>query len=168
MFKTKNLSLMDVFDLYGNKIGVVSDVILNLNERKVLGVTVSCYKVIEKKINVLKENIISLNEKMITEKTVQGKFLSFTDVKNMDVIGRDGGIYGVTEDILFNEYSFEIKAIIISSGFIKNFFTGKKIVPIKEIIAGDESLLKLSNNEFNMLSIPHQLFMEVENYEKNI
>lgn len=168
MFRSKNLSLMDVFDLSGKKLGVVNDVIINLNEEKVLGFTVSCYKIIEKKVNVFKENIISLNERMIIDKTAKGEFLTFSNVKNMDVINMDGSIFGVIEDILFDEYSFNIKAFIISSGFIKNFFVGKKIVPIREILAGEESMLKLSNDDLSMFSVPHKLFMEVDNDEKKL
>lgn len=168
MFRTKNLSLMDVFDLKGIKIGVVNDILLNLNEGKILGIKVSGGRIIEKTINVLKENIISLNEKIIIEKISDGKFLNFADIKNMDIIDRDGSIFGVAEDIIFDEESFNIKAIVVSSGFIKNFFEGKKIVPITQIIAGDESLYKITNQELNMLSIPHKLFMETGSYEEEV
>jgi uncharacterized protein YrrD len=81
---------------------------------------------------------------------------------------KKGSIVGMVEDVLFKEETFSIKAIIVSTGFLTNFISGKKIVLINELVLGEENILYNGENEhLSFSSIPHKLFMEDDLDERN-
>jgi len=97
------------------------------------------------------------------------EFLTFSSIKNMDVKNKYGDIIGIVEDLLFHEFTFKIKGIIVSLGILKNFMIGKKILLINSVILGEKYILNYKDyNKVDFISIPHKLFMEVESHEKNI
>lgn len=169
MFRTKDFILMDVVDIKGKKIGFIKDIIIDFHKAQVKGFVISSYKIYQKTLNVLKEDIVSFNKTMVVKRWHKDKFLTFSEVKNRDVKNRYGDIIGILEDMLFHEFTFEIKGIIISSGFIKNFITGKKIILMNSVILGEESILYYKDkSKIDFVSVPHKLSMEVECHEKNI
>lgn len=169
MFRSKNFILMDVVDIKGRKIGFIKDIIIDFHNGEVKGFVVSSYKLFQKTITVLKNNIISFSKTMIVDGYNKDNYLLFSSIKNMDIINRCGDIVGITEDILFNEFTFKIQGIIVSTGFIKNIIFGKKILLMKSLILGEKSILHCKDkNNVDFLSVPHKLFMEDECYEENI
>lgn len=169
MFRTKDFILMEVIDIRGKRIGFIKDIIIDFSKGEVRGFVVSSYSFFQHTINVLKENIISFNKHMVICSSQKGDFLKFSQIKSMDIINRQGQISGMVEDILFHEFSFNIKGVIASTGFIKNIFSGKEVLLINQLILGEESLLYIpENSKTRLVSVPHKMFAEVECYEKNI
>jgi uncharacterized protein YrrD len=169
MFRAKDFILMDVIDIKGKKIGFIKDIIIDFNRGFVIGFVVSSYKIFQKTINVLQEHIVSFNKSMVINGYSKCKYITYDEIRNMDIIDRNGEIIGMLEDILFHKFSFKIHGIIISSGLIKNILKGKRILLINGLILGEKSILYYrSNNKIDFTSIPHKLFTEVHYYEKEV
>lgn len=159
---------MDVIQIDGKKLGFINDLLVDFNGRKIVGFSISSSSLLKNTLNVLIENIINFNYVMVITKTTEEGLLKFKDIKGMDVRDKKGNIMGMIEDILFNEISFNISAVVVSTGFITDFIEGKKIILIKDIILGEENVLyngKEENIDFS--SLPHKLFMEGDVYGKN-
>lgn len=149
---------MNVINIEGKKIGHIDDIIINFHEGKVEGFSISSRGIMGKKTNVLVKDIVSFNETMIIKLITKENFLYFKDIKNMDVIDNEGKIYGTVEDILFDEEFFKISGLILSTGIIKNFMYGKKILLFERLILGENSICYIKNNEELTLStLPHKL-----------
>ncbi|HID0852854.1 TPA: PRC-barrel domain-containing protein, partial [Clostridium botulinum] len=86
----------------------------------------------------------------VVKKLERGKYLSFNDIKHLEVIDIEGVLMGVIEDIIINEGNFRIVAIIISMGFLNNFIKGKKIISPNEIILGERNLLYFNYRSRNL------------------
>lgn len=168
VYRSKDFILMDVIDVNGKRLGYINDLLINFNKRKVIGFNISTSSFFKKNLNVMNENIVSYNSAMVITEAVKGAFLHLKDIKGMDVRDKKGSIIGMVEDILFDENSFSIKALVISTGFITNFISGKKIILINELVLGEENLLyNWQNEHLNFTSIPHKLFMEDDLDERN-
>jgi uncharacterized protein YrrD len=75
----------------------------------------------------------------------------------MEVQDVKGNIIGIFEDVIFS-FDYCIKGLIVSSGFINKLFKGKKIVLIREVLVGDDSIIYLGKNDkVNLISVPHKL-----------
>lgn len=168
MFKSKDFIFMNVVSVEGNKIGFIKDLLIDFNKGKVIGFEVSPYKFFHKNVSVLKEDIIYFDKQMIVKKVDKNKFLTLHSFINMDVIDKCRNVFGMVEDITFAYDNFEIKGIIISSGFITNLLRGKRIILINELILGEENLLYLPNCHSSFLkSMPHNFFVEGKANEEN-
>ena len=168
MFKSKNFMFMDVVSVDGKKIGFIKDLLIDFNRGKVIGFQVSPYKFFQKNVSILKEDIIYFNKHMVVNKVDINKYLTLHTFINMDVIDKCRNIFGMVEDITFTYDTFEIKGIIISSGFIMNLLRGKRIMLISELMLGEENLLYISNcDEHSFKSMPHNFFVEGKANEKN-
>ena len=169
MFRTKDFILMDVVNLKGKKIGFIKDILVDFHKGEVIGFVVSSYKLFQNTICVMKENIVSFNKIMVISKYSKRDSLVFSKIKNMDIINRFGDIVGMAEDMLFQEFTFKINGLVVSTGFIKNLIIGKKILLMNSIILGEENILYYSDrSNVDFISIPHKLFMEEEHHEKII
>lgn len=159
---------MDVVDVKGKKLGFINDILINFSSKNVIGFNITSTNLVKKDTNVLIEDIISFNSVMVVTKTTKGIFLKFKDIKGIDAKDRRGSIIGMADDILFDEINFSIRAVIISTGFITNFISGKKIILTSDLILGESSLFYNHKNEnLNFTSIPHKLFMEDDLDEKS-
>lgn len=168
VYRSKDFILMDVIDVNGKRLGYINDLLIDFNKRKVIGFNISTSSFFKKDLNVMNENIVSYNSAMVITEAVKGMFLQLKNIKGMDVRDKKGSIVGMVEDILFEEENFSIKALIISTGFITNFISGKKIVLINQLVLGEENLLyNWQNEHLNFSSIPHKLFMEEDLDERN-
>ncbi|MCM8710457.1 PRC-barrel domain-containing protein [Clostridium sp. SYSU_GA19001] len=169
MFRSKDFILMDVIDIHGKKIGFVKDIIIDFHNGEVNGVVVSSYRLFQKNINVLRENIISFNKSMVIRGWNKESYLKFSNIKDMDIINKYGDVIGITEDILFHEFTFKIHGIIVSTGLIKNIISGKKILLTNSLILGEKNMLYYKDkSNIDFVSVPHKLFTEVGCYEKDI
>lgn len=158
---------MDVISVKGKKLGFVNDILIDFNKKKVVGFSIATLGLFKKDINVMTENIVSFNSVMIITDLSKGKFLEFKQVKGMDVKDRDGNIIGMIEDVLFDEVTFIMGAVIISTGFITNFISGKKVILINDLMLGEKNMLYSRRNEkLKFSSLPHKLFVEDDKNEK--
>jgi uncharacterized protein YrrD len=106
---------------------------------------------------------------MVVGKCIKNSFLSFSNIKDIDIVNRNGEIIGMAEDILFHEFTFKIQGLLVSTGFIKNLMSGKKILLMNTIILGEKSILYYSpKNNIEFTSISHRLFVESKCHEKSI
>ncbi|KEI79341.1 PRC-barrel domain-containing protein [Clostridium botulinum] len=150
MYRSKYFKYMNVYYSNGKKVGFIKDILVDFNEERIIGFCVSSYKILNKNNIVLVEDIISINKNMVVKKLERGKYLSFNDIKHLEVIDIEGVLMGVIEDIIINEGNFRIVAIIISMGFLNNFIKGKKIISPNEIILGETNLLYFNYRSRNL------------------
>lgn len=163
MFRSKDFILMDVVDIKGKRIGFIKDIIIDFHNGEVKGFIVSTYKLFQKTISILKKDIVSFNKFMIISRWDKNSYLQLSDIINMDIINKEGDIIGMAEDILFQEFTFKIHGLIVSTGFIKNILSGKKILLMNSVILGENSILNISNStNVDFVSIPHKFFREVK------
>lgn len=168
VYRSKDFILMDVIDVNGKRLGYINDLLIDFSKRKVTGFNISSSSFLKKDLNVMINDVVSYNYAMVITEAIKGVFLQFKDIKCMDVRDKKGNIIGMVEDILFDEENFSISAVIISTGFITNFISGKKVVLINDLILGEENILyNWKNEHLNFLSIPHKLFMEDDLDERN-
>lgn len=150
---------MKVMNIKGDVIGFVKDIMIDYAEGKVMGFKISCNKIFSKDCNILVKDVIYMNENIIVEKTSKEEFLSFKDLRHMDILDKEGNIIGILEDILINPSDFSIKAIIVCPGFIYKLFGSKNIILIKDTILGDENILCVSDfDNMSFRSMPRKLF----------
>ncbi len=168
LHRTKDFSLMDVVNVNGKKLGFINDLLIDFNCRKLIGFSIASYSFLKKTLNVYIEDVLSFNSVMVVTRTSTGSFLEFKNIKGMDVRDGRGNILGMVEDIIFDEIDFGISGILVSTGFITDFLSGKKVILVKDILVGEESVLYYGKNEnFDFCSLPHKLFMEDDLNEKN-
>ncbi|NMM65588.1 photosystem reaction center subunit H [Clostridium sp. P21] len=168
MYRSKDFSLMDVINVNGKRLGFINDLLVDFNIKKITGFSIATYGFLKKNLNVGIGDVVSFNSVMVITATTEESFLEFKNIKNMDVRDEKGNILGMVEDIIFDKISFKINALVVSMGFLSNFLTGKKIILIKDILIGEESLLYNGRNpNLNFCSLPHKLFMEDDLNEKD-
>lgn len=161
MFRSKDFKYMDVVNVEGKKIGIIRDLLIDFNKGKVIGVQVSPSKLFHKNVSILKEDIVYFNNHMVVKKVEKGKYLCLHSFINMDVIDKYRNIFGVVEDITFTGDTFEIKGVIVSSGFFTNLLRGKRIMLINELILGEKNILYFPcNKEYSFKSMPHNFFVQ--------
>lgn len=150
MYRSKYFKYMNVYYNNGKKAGFIKDILVDFNEEKIIGFEVSSYKFLNKNNIALIDDIVSINKNMVVEKLEKGKYLSFNDIKHLEVIDIDEVLMGVIEDIIINEDDFRISALIISMGFLNNFIKGKKVISPNEIILGEKNLLYFNYKSKNL------------------
>ncbi|MDU4598903.1 MAG: PRC-barrel domain-containing protein, partial [Clostridium sporogenes] len=106
MYRSKYFKYMNVYYSNGKKAGFIKDILIDFNEEKIIGFCVSSYKILNKNNIVLVEDIISINKNMVVKKLERGKYLSFNDIKHLEVIDIEGVLMGVIEDIIIDEDNF--------------------------------------------------------------
>jgi len=159
---------MDVVSVEGKKIGFIRDLLIDFNKGKVIGFVISPYKFFHKNLSVLKEDIVYFNKHMVVKKVERNEYLCLHSFVNMDVIDKSRNVFGMVEDITFTYDTFEIKGVIVSSGFITNLLRGKRIMLINELILGEENILYIpSCDEYCFKSMAHNFFVEGKANEKN-
>lgn len=167
MYKRKDFIWMNVYNLKGKKIGVVTDLLININENYITGFVISRINLLKKTSVVLIEDIISFDNYMIAKKLSEGRYISFNEIRGLDVIDNLGNIHGVVEEIIFQAYDFKIKGLVVSRSIIENFKKGKKIILQQDYIIGDRNILYINKNKkFNFISIFHKLNLEESKHEK--
>ena len=138
MYRIRDLIGLKVFDSNGKKVGVVCDLAIDYFNGKVMG-------------------FISLSDTIMTEGVHVHRGLKFSEIKNFDLINKDGHMIGILEDILI-DYDFYIRGLIVVSGLIDKFKNGKRVIQLKETILGEESILFFGNKNINMRMIPRKYF----------
>jgi uncharacterized protein YrrD len=167
MFKCKDFFMMDVVDINGRKIGFINDLLLNFHEKKIKGFSICSYSIFSRNVDVRTEDIISFNKTMIIRKASKEKNIRFNEIKGFDVVDIKGKLLGYVDDVLFDE-EYELKAFIVTTGFIKKFLKGKFIVLSTELILGEYNFLYFGDSKkMNLVCIP-QKAIGVDTNEKNL
>lgn len=169
MYRKKDFNYMDVIHISGKKIGFVNDLLIDMNEKKVKGFSVSSYSLFQKSTCIFMEDIISFDTVMIVSRTSKQKYLPFNELKNMDVTDGCGNIIGMVEEIVFEPEHFKIMGMVASTGFINNFIQGKEILLTDNLLIGDNNILYHDKCEkMKLKSIPHILPLEDDEDEKAV
>ena len=156
MYRTGDFIFKDVIDLSGKMLGFISDIVLNLDSKKVAGFVITPNNIFKKTLNVNIEDVINFTSIIVVTDVNKGKYLQFEDIKNMDVLDEKGELMGVVEDVLFDEGKFSIRALVLSTGFINNFIKGRKILLVDNLILGDKNLLYRGKNwKFEFFNLAH-------------
>ncbi|WP_287822176.1 PRC-barrel domain-containing protein [Clostridium sp.] len=167
MYRRKDFILMDVYDLKGKKIGAIMDLLIDMDANSVRGFVISPTTILKKSANVLIEDIVSFNEYMIIKKLNKSNYLKFNTIKGLEVIDNIGCVGGIVEEIIFNLFTFKIKGLIVSRGFLQNFYHGKKIILQDDYIIGDKNIFYINKNrKFKFMTNFHKLNVKDGENEK--
>ena len=132
MYRIRDLIGLKVFDSNGKKVGVVCDLAIDYFNGKVMGFIIT-KKLFSKRDYVDLTNVISLSDTIMTEGVHVHRGLKFSEIKNFDLINKDGHMIGILEDILI-DYDFYIRGLIVVSGLVDKFKNGKRVIQLKENI----------------------------------
>ena len=155
MNKVKDFIIMNVFDLNGRKIGEVKDIAINYYESKVIGFQIST-RGFSKKNFIRKENIVSISDSIIVDKVFKNQGLIFNDIKDMEIINKEGVLIGIVEDLLIDIKNFTIRGLLVSTGFFDKFIKGRIVILLSETILGDGHILFLGNSKVQLTTIPQR------------
>lgn len=168
MYRRKDFILMDVYNLQGKKIGVITDLLINMDDNSVKGFVITPTTILKKTSSALIEDIVSFNEYMIIKKLNKSHYLKFDIIRGLDVIDDLGYVEGVIEEIIFNIFTFKIKGLILSRGLLQNFYYGKKVILQEDYIIGDENVFYINRNKkIRFATTFHKLNVEDGENEKN-
>lgn len=158
MYRRKDFVFMNVLNLKGKKIGYIKELLIDCNKNKVIGFSVATQGMFSKEISVLMENVIYHNKDIIIKDFTRESYYSFDKLEDMDVVDLNGDILGLVKDIIFDEESFFIKGVVVSTGIIRDFTKGKKILLMKNLLIGDENILYYSRgDEIQFSSKAHKI-----------
>lgn len=156
MYRIRDLIGLKVFDSNGKKVGVVCDLAIDYFNGKVIGFIIT-KKLFSNRDYVDLTNVISLSDTIMVEGVHVHRGLKFSEIKNFDIINKDGHMIGILEDILI-DYDFYIRGLIVVSGLFDKFRNGKRVIQLKETILGEENILFFGNKNINFRMIPRKYF----------
>lgn len=169
MYRAKDFYMMEVKDIQGKKLGFIKDIDINFNEGRLVGFILSSYNIFQREVKVLIGDIVIFNDIMIVKKISRKKTLELNSIKGMDVIDKNNNILGMVEDIIFDGFDFKIQGLIISSGIVKDFISGKRILLLKNLILGDSSILWIDEDKkIEFFSRPHKIILEDDKHEEMV
>lgn len=159
--------MMEVKDVKGKRLGFIKDIDINFHEECIVGFIISSYNIFQKEVKVLIEDIIIFNDIMVVKKISHKKSLELNSIKGMDVIDKNNNILGMVEEIVFEAIDFKIQGFIISSGIVKDFISGKRILLPKNLILGEKSILCVyEDKKIEFFSRPHKIIVEDDKHEE--
>lgn len=169
IYRSRDFYMMEVKDVQGKKLGFINEIDINFNKACIVGFILSSYNIFQREVKVLIEDVIIFNEIMIVKKISKKKALGLNIIKGMEVIDKENNILGMVEDIVFEAINFKIKGLIISSGIVKDFISGKRILLLKDLILGDSSILSISEDKnLEFFSKPHKIILEDDKHEEMV
>lgn len=152
MAKTRDYIYMDVVDIKGKKMGYIKDILINFNQRKIVGFKVEPYKIIGKGFNILKEHIIYYNKEVVIDNYIKDNYLEFSSIKNMYVYDISSNFLGSVYELIFDEQNYDIIALCLKFSNIFIGFKERKIVLVKDLILGEKNIIYINSSkciEFN-------------------
>lgn len=157
MLRRKDFEYMNVLNLEGKKIGVVTDICLDYYNSKIIGFYMNKKGIFNKLCFIKIEDVVTLNNDMIITKFSREKSLPFSEIKDMEVINKKGEIIGVAEDLLIDPEDFVIKGMIVSSGIIDKIYKGKNIILLEDSMLGDNSIFYYGKDNVSLKTLPHNI-----------
>ena len=156
MYRIKDFYLKNVYNIKGKKIGSTRDVFIDFSRGQVVGIKVSSYHLINKKNYLDINNIISFNEDIKANELEVKDGLKFSEIKDLEVVDKTGNIKGELEDMLIDEITYKIKALIVSGGIIDKIVRGKEVILISQSILKKEYILYLGEEELVVKNLPRE------------
>ncbi len=155
--RNKDFIGLSVFKANSKKIGIVVDILIDFYNSKITGFRMNSTNFFSKKTFVDIKDIITVKDKVIISKISEEKGIPFSELKDMDVIDKEGLMIGVVEDIVVDELDFAIKGVIISSGIFDKILRGKRVLLMDRAILGDKQVLSLEKENIYFKSLPHKM-----------
>ncbi|WP_446899410.1 PRC-barrel domain-containing protein [Clostridium sp. LBM24168] len=143
MYRIRDFIFTEVVGMDGKNLGFVGDLLIDFNLKAVKGFNVISNSILKKDTSVYVENTLSLDPVIIASKLNGMQGLKFGDIKAVNVVDKRGNIMGRLEDIIFYEKSFNIRAFVMSRGFIYDILHGRKILSAKNLILGEKNILHM-------------------------
>jgi len=161
--------MMEVKDIKGKRLGFIKDIDINFSDSRIVGFILSPYNIFKKDVKVLLEDVIIFNDVMIIKKISRNKTLEFSSIKGMDVIDKNNNILGMVEEMIFDGLDFKIQGLIISSGILKDYTLGKRVLLLKNLILGENNILCICDDKkIELFSRAHKIILEEERNEKMV
>lgn len=146
-----------VVDEKGNLYGRVEDSLLDIKKLKIPSFIVlnkniiSNYNLLLLKDIEKYDDVIVIKNRVYSLKRYSVKKFSFVLLNNYigkEILDLKGKIVGILDDIIFDEFNGDIKALILKRGFFEDLFDGRKVIIINEktnfgkekIIVDDENI----------------------------
>lgn len=155
MYKKRDIINKKVIDEKGKELGVVQDLIIDLDNKTVKGFKIKKNSFLKKEFYILQDNIIYFGNRIIINGGTKGNFFYFKDIKGMEVYDLRGIIIGMVEDLFISYKDFSIKSLILTEGFFKNYTKGKRIVLLEDLIVGEESAIYIKEKNYYFYSKIH-------------
>jgi len=165
MFRSKDFYFKNIYDLKGNRIGRTKDILIDFNRGEVVGIKVSNFKLKGKKNYLDVKNIISFDEDILVTELDYKEGLKFSEIKDMEVIDKEGNVRGELEDLIVDEETYKITGLIISGGIIDKIIKGKEIILINQLILGEDYILYLGDDTIVVKNLPREA-STYDNYKK--
>jgi len=166
MFRIKDLYMKNVYDLNGKRLGLSKEIYINFNRGEVLGLGIGNYSIRNRNNYIFTKDIVNVDTNILARNSIKRDGgLKFSDIRDLDVIDKDGNPKGAVEDMLIEEESFSIKGLIISSGLIDKIISGREVVLINDVILGEDKILFLGGTGVVLKNIPHHKAKD-EDYKK--
>lgn len=161
MYKTKDFYYKKIYNLHGKKLGVIKDIIIDFSSGYIMGFEVNNYSFIGKNNFLNIKNVISINDEIICTSLEYGSGLRFSEIKDLDVINKNGELKGEVEDIIVDKDDYKIKGIILGSGIIDKIVNGKEIILMDKCILGDDFMVYYGVEGVKVKNIPHVISKDV-------
>lgn len=141
MYRIRDFIFTEVVGMNGKNLGFVGDLLVDFNLKMVKGFNVISNSILKKDISVYIGNTLSLSPVIIASESNGEQNLKFNDIRAVDVVDKRGNIMGRVEDMIFYEKSFNIRAFVMSRGFVYDILHGRKVLPAKNLILGEKNIL---------------------------
>ncbi|MCL2323909.1 MAG: hypothetical protein FWC47_17605 [Oscillospiraceae bacterium] len=163
MRRWKDFKHLDIYNLHEKKIGFSSDIIIDFYKWEVTGITMSNISFFSKKNGFMIKCISKAdfeNEKIIVQDIEIIKGDLFSKIKGIEIVDNTNCIVGVLDD-LFVDDSYNIKAILISSGLLLNFIEGKRVALANDLKFKQKYIYLNKNIRETLISVPHGVSREI-------
>lgn len=160
MLRSKDLYFKNIYDTKGKKIGLSKEIYLDFYKGKITGVGLNRTSLLSNKNFVDINDIINIDDEIVVQKAKKGNGLKFSEIKDMEVLDQQGNYRGSVDDVLIEEDTYEIKGLVISSGFIDNMIKGREIILMNKSILGEDFIVYLGTSSVVLKNIPHEVSHE--------
>jgi len=146
----------------GKKVGSVTDVFFNPENRKVLAFLVdsassgrSKYAILLKNVRSLGNDALIIDSKKVLMKVKPLKRSILTGngkLTDMRVYSRKGDYFGLVKDILFNYETGDIEAVKVSNGLISDIIEGRDLIPLFGKVEFSEEIILINREAVEEIS----------------
>lgn len=147
IYRTSDFYLMEVRDVFGQYLGYINGVNLNINEKIVDGFSLCCKGIKNEMKKIDTRDVITFNEVMIISDKSKNTGMTFNKIRGMEVYDLQSNLLGKVEEIYFDFIHYKIMAIILGTGFFRDIFKGKQVLLMNNLIVGDDNILILEKQE---------------------
>ncbi|WBW99605.1 PRC-barrel domain-containing protein [Oceanirhabdus sp. W0125-5] len=154
MYRKYDFMSMEIYNLKGKRLGTVNDICFNFSNNTVVGFLVESAVPFKKNGFIHKNDVIYFNDNMIVKEFGDKDGIPLKSILNMDVYNLDGHIVGIVSDVIIDK-ELRVVALALSSGLLKDFFEGRRIISAKRIILGEENLIYYGKERIIFRNLAH-------------